>query len=320
MRLLPLSLILLLLIPNVYADTGTATSTLTIDPAASSGTTITAADENDRNNDMSTHSNAHVHSLSNTTLWGDGAAGNKLFCADAANSSDSCIRWEDTAKLWQVDNPTGTFGQIVTSTGTSGLTAKALLIGNATSSILPLTDGLGSSGQFLQSQGGGSEPQWAEQAAGLILVGSNTTEVTDNSGNDANFVVISSLNISAATPILIVANLRKTSGAAASPQIGLTVNSTEVIAPASATTWGSGSDTADQNMFVVFIGPRVTLYTGSLVAMTGGSIEGFGGKFHASIANMPTVAITSITIRGNSGSASITMGVDEVYVYTLSTS
>lgn len=119
-----------LLSAQVWADTSTSTSTLSISPSASSGTTIAAADENNRNNDVSTNANTHVHSLSNTTLWGDEAAGNKLLCADAADSTDACIRWNDTANLWQIDQlVAGTFNTIIVQSGTLAFAARAVIIG-----------------------------------------------------------------------------------------------------------------------------------------------------------------------------------------------
>lgn len=301
------------------ADTSTSSTTLTIDPAATSGATITAADENDRNNDTSTAFNAHVHTLSNTTNWGDGSAGDKLLCADSNNATDSCIKWNDTDNLWQVDNPAGTFGQIVTATGTSGLTTKALLLGDGTSSIVALTDGLGTSGEFLQSQGAGSEPIWATQASSLTWIASETTEQTDSTGSAADILTISSLSITAATPIVVIANLRKTSGAAVAADVGVKLNASQVIPNEP---WSTASDVADQGFYFVIIGPRVAGYTGSSLAIGSDSIEQSGGPgfIGGASSNSTTDTITSITITGDSNNSSVTMGVDEVHVYTLSTS
>lgn len=160
MRLRLLSVLVLIATSPAWADTGTSTSTLTIDPSATAGTTINAADENDRSNDASTWANAHVHRLSNTTNFGDAAAGNKSLCADAADTTDSCLRWNDTANLWQIDHPVaGTFNQITTSSGTGGLTAAQVVLGDGTGA-LRTTSG-GSSGQVLTHQGAGVTPIWS---------------------------------------------------------------------------------------------------------------------------------------------------------------
>lgn len=150
-----------------WADTGTATTTLTIDPSATAGTTITAADENDRSSDTSTYANAHVHRLSNTTNVGDAAAGNKNICADAADTTDACIRWNDTANLWTVDNPTpGTFNQIATYTGVIGITTGGLVFGGGTGALealavstngqLPIGDGTGAPTLATITEGAGT--------------------------------------------------------------------------------------------------------------------------------------------------------------------
>ncbi len=104
------------------ADTSTSTTTLTIDPAAVSGASITAADENDRSSDTSTWANAHVHSLSNTTNFGDGAAGDKQLCADAADATDVCIQFDDSEDLWTLQQGgSTTYSAIVTASNTAGL-------------------------------------------------------------------------------------------------------------------------------------------------------------------------------------------------------
>ncbi len=128
--------------------------TMSITPTATSGATITASDENTRNNNISTPFNAHSHTdisttSANTFNVGDGAAGNKQICANAADGTDMCLRWDDTANLWLVDNPAGTFNQIVTITGTAGLTAGTILMADGTSSIRSLTSAAGADDQTL---------------------------------------------------------------------------------------------------------------------------------------------------------------------------
>lgn len=134
-------------------------TTMTIAPSATSGATITASDENDRNNDVSSAYNSHSHTdISSTTAnsftFGDAAAGNKNLCANAADTTDACIRWNDTANLWTVDNPTpGTFNQIATISGTSGI--NGILIGDGTGSLTALSGINSGTAQIAQS---GSSP------------------------------------------------------------------------------------------------------------------------------------------------------------------
>src|SRR3990167_8910278 len=129
-RLTLLAIVLSLAQPWAWADTSTSDSTLTIDPSAVSGTTILAADENSRSNDISTWSAAHDHDLANTTLWGDGAAGTKQLCADTADATDRCLQWNASSSVWQVDQiAAGTFNTIIVQTGTAAFAARAVIIG-----------------------------------------------------------------------------------------------------------------------------------------------------------------------------------------------
>lgn len=185
----------------LWADTGTATTTLSIEPAPVAGTTINAADESSRNSDTTTFSNSHLHSLSNTTNFGDGAAGNKQLCADAADSTDSCIRWNDTADLWQLDHPiAATFNQIATITNTAGLTANQVVIGDGTSSLI--TTSGGSSGQVLTHQGG-SLPTWTVVGATVAETVSRTAgNITTTSGTLATITDMSITFTTGANPVI----------------------------------------------------------------------------------------------------------------------
>ena len=130
-RLVVIGLLIQLLPRSILlADTSTSDTTLSISPSATSGTTITAADENDRNNDVSTWTAAHDHDLSNTTAFGDGAAGDKNLCADAADGTDACLRWNDTTNVWQIDQITqGTFNTVIVQSGTAAFASRAVIIG-----------------------------------------------------------------------------------------------------------------------------------------------------------------------------------------------
>lgn len=81
-------------------------NTMSITPAAVDGTTITAADENSRNNEISTKYNAHSHTdisqLANTVNLGDGTAGNKTLQANTADASKPYLRYVDSGNIWVV--------------------------------------------------------------------------------------------------------------------------------------------------------------------------------------------------------------------------
>ena len=122
-------------------------TTMSVSPTAVAGTTITAADENSRNSSISGTFNAHSHSdiassTANTFNLGDGTAGNKSLCGNAADATDSCLRWNDTANRWEIDVPTAaSYNQIMVATGPTTLTNNALLVsagGNIVDDLIPL--------------------------------------------------------------------------------------------------------------------------------------------------------------------------------------
>jgi len=106
--------LILLLVPNVAF--GAPDSTMSIIPSATAGTTITASDENARNNVVSTIFNSHHHNdidqTANTLNVGDAAAGNKTITAYNADASKPFMRYDDTADDWlfSVDGVNTTMG------------------------------------------------------------------------------------------------------------------------------------------------------------------------------------------------------------------
>ena len=116
---------------------------MTIAPSAQSGTTITAADENDRNNDVSTVYNGHSHAdisstSANTFTIGNGAAGNKDYAiSDGTNSA--AVRWDGTNTRWEVTNDGSTYLSLVTTTGTT--TTFNTLPNSASANTILYSDG-----------------------------------------------------------------------------------------------------------------------------------------------------------------------------------
>ncbi len=109
----------LLIFPSIVYSAPTAT--LSISPSASDGTIITAADENTRNNTVSTTFNNHDHNdidqTGNTLSIGDAAAGDKTIQANNADSNKPFFRYDDTNDRW-VDSRNGTtINSILTVTG-----------------------------------------------------------------------------------------------------------------------------------------------------------------------------------------------------------
>ena len=126
-------------------------TTMTISPSAVAGTVITAGDENSRNSTISTAHNAHSHTditqTGNTLNVGDGLAGNKSLCANAADGTDLCIRYNDTNNLWEAQENSTTFSTFLVFSGSNALTgSNRILLTNAGSPALTdaiLTGGSG---------------------------------------------------------------------------------------------------------------------------------------------------------------------------------
>ena len=97
-------------------------NTMSITPSATAGQTITASDENSRNNEVSTKYNAHDHndvdnSTQNTFTLGDGATGNKTYAVDDDQASSPAIRFNTDIDRWTLSNDGSTYQTIGLSSG-----------------------------------------------------------------------------------------------------------------------------------------------------------------------------------------------------------
>jgi hypothetical protein len=160
----------------------------------------------------------------------------------------------------------------------------------------------------------------------LDLVGASNTEQTTTSTSAADLVTITLLrSVAANEPLLIIGQYRKTTGNASEVSLGLKINSTTVVEASAATTAlarSSGNNQAENGSFEVWIGPRIANYTSALHGIYHTKVSASGAAAQAITlgptgltAVLPTDAVTSVTIRGISGNAGVTLGVDAVYVY-----
>ena len=112
---------LLFLCSIVYAAPD---SSLSVTPSASSGATITAADENSRNNTITSWANNHDHTdisqTANTLKVGGGTAGNKTIQANNADANKPTIYFDDTANRWLLTQEGTDARTIVVMTGAVG--------------------------------------------------------------------------------------------------------------------------------------------------------------------------------------------------------
>ena len=104
---------------RVYASPSTS---LSITPSATDGTTISASDENTRNSAVTTWANAHDHNdidqTGNTLSVGDATAGNKTIQANNADTNKPFIRYDDTNNRFVISQ-NGTDVEALVSTSTS---------------------------------------------------------------------------------------------------------------------------------------------------------------------------------------------------------
>jgi len=157
--------------------------------------------------------------------------------------------------------------------------------------------------------------------------GGQTSEGTTTSTSATDLLSATSLTIAAAQPFTLIFDGRKTSGAAANAAIGLKLNST-VIVEANVTDmiWraNGSADEATSGSHNSITSPRITNY------VDGGNMGGRGTTVSAGqvyrqgdgvIGGNPTAAfitadITSIVLRGISANGSVTLGADEMHVYS----
>jgi len=144
------------------------------------------------------------------------------------------------------------------------------------------------------------------------IIGNNDSEVTTNSGADADLITLASLSIPVDQPFMVIVSMHKTGGAAVGTQIGLKLNTTTVNAPL---VWSAASDQADEGLAVWFIGAHNAAYLRPGVQIvTGGTGTATVGRFDA---DMPNATITDVTIRGSSQNGSVTLSVNFLRVYTM---
>jgi hypothetical protein len=159
--------------------------------------------------------------------------------------------------------------------------------------------------------------------------GGNTTEAVTTSTTPVDFLSIASLNIAATTPLQLIVNGRKTTGADEGVGYGLKLNTT-VVTEALATLgnvlfrMNDATNIIETGTCVAFVGPRVTNYLRTGVGLfstyrTSGSISDTSYS-SGDDADAPTVTITDLVIRALTGNALVTCGADGLQLYTLATS
>ena len=156
-------------------------NSMSIVPTAESGQTITASDENSRNNEISTKYNAHGHSdtndlSTNTLTIGDGAVGSKTYAVDTDQANDPGLRYNTTSDFWTLSQDGSTYLAAAHAETTAGLTSGAMLFASGGTVSGAIADaGVASDGQFLIGRSGGTPILGS-------ITGSNGITITNGSG------------------------------------------------------------------------------------------------------------------------------------------
>jgi len=197
--------------------------------------------------------------------------------------------------------------------------------------------GQGTTDQVLTSDGNDISWECAGGGGARTREGGDTTEATTSSTSAMDIIAVGSLNIEATEPIVTQYVARKEAGALFGASTGLALNNTTIAEPTAlyscgcrATGWaGTKTDRAENGGASIYLGPRLTNYTGFAISegTTKKSVHGADNNIATGsasrmtvTANMPTATITDVDIRGITGHACITLGVDEMHVYSWATS
>ena len=153
-------------------------------------------------------------------------------------------------------------------------------------------------------------------ASAVVREGGNTTEATTTSTTAVDLLTASTLTLAALQPGYAVSVIRKTTGAATNASAGLKLNTAAVRAAAG---WSGSTNASEQGGWFQFLAARLASYDLSTGFQALSSVAGLSQSVHDS-AVAPTVEITDVIVIALVGSASITMGSDELHVYSYATS
>jgi len=203
----------------------------------------------------------------------------------------------------------------------------------------------GSADEVLTMNDGASAPGWEVAGGGgaVVRVASNTdgsgeaqnvgeTEATSVSTSALDLLRVTGLTIGATVPIKIQYVGRKTSGAADNAGTGYALNNTTIAEanPNGASGYGTTTtDRAEMGGVDIYIGPRLTNYTGFAIGSGTNKKSAFGADNDLTTgtrsrmtvsANLITGTINDVDIRGITDNTANTLGADEMHIYTFAIS
>ena len=143
---------------------------------------------------------------------------------------------------------------------------------------------------------------------------------TDSTSGDNVLGTVSSLSIVASKAIYVFASFKITKTSAGNGNMGIKLNSTQVIAAHGESKMTSSfNDTSSSGAVYCYIPPRVTNYLQSIGGRFGAG-EGQAEGFYKPATNMPTATITDISLTAYATGGCSEVVIDEIFVYSLATS
>jgi hypothetical protein len=233
-------------------------------------------------------------------------------------------------------------------TGATTLTANGALVGNGTSALTSVD--MSTKGGLLAGDGSGNPSvlavggtnnhvltvdsgettgmKWGAVTSALSREGGQTTEATTTSTGGVDLLTASGLTIGATIPSEFSVGTRKTAGAADDAYWGLKLNSTVIWTGTTGSNFmhrGNSSNAAQSGMVEAKLLARASNYlwviTGTRTQRHSDGTDVSQGTPALLISsalenNIPNAEITSVIIRGQTNSASQTVGADELQVYS----
>lgn len=161
----------------------------------------------------------------------------------------------------------------------------------------------------------------------MIREGGQTTEASTTSTTAVDLLTTATMSIATDLPLLVLCAFRKDAGGAFKAAAGLKINSTVT---GEADTGGSrntfckfdGASGAESKYGMAMLGPRISNYERGTFGIASGDTDGdiSEGTAPSVDADMPTVTITTMAIRGEVENAALTLFADELHIYSYETS
>ena len=225
-----------------------------------------------------------------------------------------------TAAIW--NNYLGSGGSIDKTAPAVVTTAGDIVYATADNTIARLA--IGSASQVLAVNSGASAPEWVAAGGGAwTLEAYSSGESTTTSTSDAVIKTISSLNIAATKPVMVLGQWRN-NGGSATATFFMGVNGS-AIGNSSNTGLCYGytaftSTPSSAGFSLVYFAPRSANYTARYNGALGWNWRDTTYTEMTKItdtASLPTAAITSIDIRGKTSDAGVSAVVGPTFVYSM---